>query len=162
MTQTFYAGRSGAAGVTSCHRQNPQNHIMPKKTKQPKAGKITSISVSRLYNLGNYQNIKYDLTATIGPSESSEATFRSLHWILQKLKPLREPECKRSYEEAIKLTQEKQSEYQRAHVKEWAEEMAAWTLAKHHRSEAVRLLDDLGGTSTYTDHKASWDDDEPF
>jgi hypothetical protein len=136
---------------------------MKKKTQpKKKAGKVTSVTISRLYNLGNYQNISYSLSAQVGPDESAEQTFRTLYWILSRLGPLQEPDCKDSLDEATKLPIEQQSEYQKANVKRWAEEMAAYHLMRSRKVEAIKLLDGLGGVSKFTDHKDNWDEDEPF
>lgn len=133
---------------------------MKKTTKPAKCGKVTSLSVSRLYNLGNYQNVKFDLTVQVGPGESASQTFTNVMWIINQLRPLRVPECQESYENAIKLPAETQSEYQKQHLEEWASEMTTWAEKKRRRAEAVAAFDDLGGVSKYTDHKEKWDDED--
>lgn len=136
---------------------------MKKTTKPAKCGKVTSLSVSRLYNLGNYQNVKFDLTVQIGPGESASQTFCNLTWILNQLRPLKTPDCQASYEQAIKLPEEQQSEYQKQHLQEWADQMSTWAEKKRRRSEAVAAFDALAGVSKYTDHTRNWDDDDqPF
>jgi hypothetical protein len=62
------------------------------------------------------------------------------------------------------LPAESQTEYQKANVAEWAKEMAACALKKQERVDALKMLDDLGGVTEFTDHKDKWDfnDDTPF
>ena len=133
-----------------------------KKTKNP-ASRITSISISRLYNLGNYQNIKYDLSAEVGPGESASEIFKELHFILSSLRPLARPHCLDDYERAVKKPTSEQGEYEKAHLQEWAEDIATYNERKRRRDQSVLKLNELGGSSFWKDAKANWEtDDEPF
>lgn len=134
---------------------------MQKKTKLPKCGKVTSVSVSRLYNLGNYCNRRIDVSAVVGPGESASATLANLYWILERLGPIRKPSCFDEFEKATKKLAEQQSEWEKQNLEEWSATVSAYHTLKAQRSEALRLLDDLGGVSQYTDHKEKWEDDDP-
>lgn len=46
--------------------------------------KISQIKVERLYNLGNYENIKYELIAEIEETDTLEEAFKILEDILDK------------------------------------------------------------------------------
>lgn len=136
---------------------------MKAKTKKPKA-RVTNISVSRLYNLGNYQNVKYDIAAEVPKGASAVETMRQLVHILQMLEPLRRPHSYSMFKEAIKKTNTEQSAYEKEHVKEWQEEAAAFELKRELRDKAFMALDDLGGSLIAKDAKDTWDDpdDTPF
>lgn len=157
---TFYAGDSGAAGVTSCHRQN-QHHQMnetPISEVRIARARVTHISVSRLYGLGNYQNVRYELGAEVPAEACAAGVFKELFYILQMLKPLPVPSCKRDYERAIKKTEQELSNYERENLESWRETVEHYDTRRRLRLEAVKALDTLGGHSEFRDAKDSWDD----
>ena len=135
-----------------------------RKPKPPKVGRVKYVSVSRLYNLGNYENRKIDISAEVAPRESASQTAKNLWWICEALKPLRRPSSVESYEAAIKKPVSEQNEYEKNHLEEWQEEYKTFCIRKELREKAIGLLDDLGGATVYTDHKEKWDfgDDTPF
>lgn len=133
-----------------------------KAKKSKPAGRITSIAISRLYNLGNYQNIKYDLAAEVAPGQKAGEVFAELHFILASLRPFPKPSCFDDYAAAIKKPQTIQSEWEKSHLEEWTENVCAWNERRRRRDEAVRRLDELGGHSFFKDAKTGWDNDEPF
>lgn len=134
---------------------------MQKKTKPPKCGKVTSVSVSRLYNLGNYCNRRIDVSAAVNPGDSASKTLANLYWILEMLGPIRKPGCFDDFQKAKKKTTEQLSEWEKQNLQVWKEEISTFHVRTAQRSEALRLLDDLGGVSQYTDHKEKWEDDDP-
>ena len=129
-----------------------------RKNRQPKYGRISRFAISRLYNMGNYENCKFELTVDLRTGEDATESFRNAFWILKMLAPLRVPSCKDEYERAIKATDEEQSEWQKNHIKEWAEEMAAFSEKKRLRTVALKAFSELGGVSKHTDAKNEWDD----
>lgn len=133
-----------------------------RKTKQKKRARITSISVFRLYNLGNYQNVKYDLSAEVPEGVSASKTLIELCNIVAKLRPLVVPSDVRRYEETAKKPVGERSAYEKENLDSW---MA--TFAKHQneiaeRKAAVIRLDELGGSAVYKDAKASWGDEDEW
>jgi hypothetical protein len=134
----------------------------PTKPKKLKT-RVTGLSMSALFSLGNYENIKYEISVEVGAGESAVAAFQEVRYVLSRLKPLREPECASSFKSVCKLSEEERSEYQKAHYQEWADEMAEYHSRRMQRAEAIRMLDTLGGNSTHRDAKQSWEsDDTPF
>lgn len=136
---------------------------MKTKTKKPKCGRVTHVSVSRLFNLGNYCNRKIDVAAEVAPGQSATATLSNLYWIVEQLGPLKKPHYFDEFHAAIKKPAESQTEWEKGHLEEWSEAVKAYSTRLALRAEALTLLDDLGGASKYTDHKTKWeDDDTPF
>lgn len=127
-----------------------------KTKKQPKA-RITSISVSRLYNTGNYTNVKYDLTAEVPEGASAVEALRQMVYTLRCLRPISRPSCSESFEAAVKKTEKEQTNYEKENLPEWRDRMAVYHTQKANRDAAVLALDDLGGTRTKRDAKNSWD-----
>lgn len=131
------------------------------KTKKKKA-RITSISVSRLYNTGNYTNVKYDLSAEIPEGVSVWETLRQLVNTLTLLKPISKPTHYDMFKtESAKLESE-QSEYVKEHLPEWREEVEQFEARKAARDQALIDLDNLGGTSVRRDAKNTWQDDDEY
>lgn len=120
--------------------------------------RVTHVSISRLYNLGNYQNVKYEIGAEVPAEACAADVLKELFYILQMLKPLPVPHCKRDYERAIKKTNEELSNYEREQLEGWREEVERYDSRKRLRLEALTALDSLGGHSEFRDGKNSWDD----
>lgn len=138
---------------------------MPKKTSKPKkTGRITYVGVKRLFNAGNYENVSYDLGAEVAPGECPSETFRQMVFVITSLKPIRKPSCYDQYQAAAKKTEAEQSEYEKGHMKEWAEDVSNFLALKQRRELALQELDKMGCKTTYKDAKQNWDDacDTPF
>ena len=133
-----------------------------KKPKTVKTGRIVYVGISRLFNAGNYENVKYELGAEVAEGECASETFRQMVHVLTSLKPLRKPSCYDQWETAIKRTEAEQSEWEKGHIKEWAEDVAAYLALKQRREMALIELDKLGGKSTARDAKQSWPDSDDF
>lgn len=140
---------------------------MKTKVQKPKKIKtrVTSISVGATYNLGNYENVRYDVSAEVGEGESAMAAFQELRYIIARLKPLREPGCAHQFRRASKLDEAERTQYQKENLPTLAEEMKDFLGAKGLRAEAIKMLDTLGGNSQFRDAKQNWEsesDDIPF
>lgn len=90
------------------------------KTKKTKSklclARIDSIGVSKVYNTGNYTNVKYELHAAPEPGDDAAAVLKELVYIIQMLRPLYKPDCFDSFTRAIKKTEEEQSAYERENL----------------------------------------------
>lgn len=141
---------------------------MKLKTKKPRkrpSPNVVSVSVSRVYNTGNYTNIKYDLVAQVPKGASAKGTLYELHHIISMLKPVRKPDCAASFEAARKKPAEEQTNWEKEHAQEWDDQMAAYHQRIADRNEALHSLDDLRGAMEKRDAKNNWsyqDDDCPF
>lgn len=132
------------------------------KTKQRKrpSPKVTHIEVSRVYNTGNYTNVKYTLGAEVPRGASATGTLRELVYVLSLLKPISRPDCLDSLERARKKTAEEQTAYEKENVESWAERSAAFHQRCADRLAAVNSLDDLGASMEKRDAKKTWDDED--
>ena len=120
---------------------------------------MTFVSISRLYNLGNYQNVKYEIGAEVPDGQNATDVFKELRFIMAALKPIAKPDCIHEYRRALKETEESRSTYQKEHFTEWEEAIAAYTKRFELREQALKALDSLGGNALYRDAKNEWDDD---
>lgn len=121
--------------------------------------RVTHIAVSRLFNLGNYQNVRYDVGVDVPAEANAEDIFRELRYILAALKPIPQPSCLDEFRRAIKKPESERSNYEKENFEAWTETIAAWELRKKTRNEAIKALDSLGGHSEFRDAKESWSDD---
>jgi hypothetical protein len=133
------------------------------KTKTPKKikpARVTSISVSKLYNLGNYQNVSYHITSEVPKGASAKATLCQLVHVLQMLKPLPRPQNADSLKWAEEKMETDLSNYEKENMQAWRDEKNNFEALKAARYDAVNSLDALGGTSVEKDAKRVWNDDE--
>lgn len=130
---------------------------MKTKKKQTPKARVTSIAVSRLYNLGNYQNVKYDIAAEVPLGGSAKDTLLELLYILQMMKPSHRPSCWEETKAAEKKLPTELTEREKMHLQEWQEECGAYRRHCVERDEAVASLDSLGGSSHAKDARKSWD-----
>lgn len=129
-----------------------------KKAKRVKTGRVTAITISRLYNTGNYTNVKYDLSCQIEKGESAKATMLEMVRILVAIRPITRPD---GLDQLARVREKKLSErsaYEKEHYGDWLriEQEYRNSLAK--RNQAVEELDRLGGSCTMKDAKLLWED----
>lgn len=140
---------------------------------------ITKITVARLYNLGNYEHVRYELTAEIKEGESATTAIKGLESIVGGLKPLEK--CGICSASEIDRKRREVDEMRKMPVAEWGrryghcvgtpseviqryelslkEEEDKREEATRRASEARELMDDLGGAAEWSDAKLSWEDD---
>lgn len=141
---------------------------------------ITKITIGRLYNLGNYEHVRYELTVELKEGETASTATRGVENILDGLDPKRgravpddaaiahaEMKIKTIAEEMtddqvanqygrskVVVLDELKSKLQTARMKKLAFEK--------HRDQCRALFDDLGGAAVWKDAKQDWDNDYEF
>lgn len=138
---------------------------MKTKTAKTKPARVTMIEVSRLYNLGNYQNVSYRIAAEVPKGASAKNTLATLAHIVAMLQPIPRPGCLDQYLDAIKKDDTARSTYEKENLADWSERVAAFRAKELKRDTAIETLDELGGTRTFKDAKNEWEDpdgDTPF
>jgi hypothetical protein len=144
---------------------------------QTDKSRVTRINIGRVYNLGNYEHVRFDLTVEVPDGESAEKAMLGLEKIITALKPEKTIKSKLELEQeagriaAMALMSD--AEFTRAHggygaqpraaqieyARKRLEEEKARSEASIKRSKKARaLLDDLGGASEWKDAKLSWED----
>jgi hypothetical protein len=136
---------------------------MPEANNQPTpvdTSRVESVYVERLFNLGNYENIKYGMRVVIAPGDDPGRVLASLEnilndlradhgvsdWYLERAKrALAKPEA-----ELTASDKESLDEYREAFRK--VEE------ASERRRKAREALATLNYTSEQKDHKKNWAD----
>ncbi len=148
----------------------------------PKA-RITRITIGRLYNLGSYEHVRYELTVEIPENGLVSETFQGLERLFVALNP-RAPSGvaaeheitrdKRRLEHMKELLGKGEEEFRRenTYFVGTSEEYIARceeSLNKAIKSrqdwearskKAREMLEDLGGAAKWHDAKLEWDDDD--
>jgi hypothetical protein len=130
---------------------------------KPKS-RITKITVARLYNLGRYEHVRYEISAEVERSGKPTQVFVDLLSTLCRLKPVSKPPMYDSAVAALDKAEDTLSAYDKEHLEEYREMVKDYAAALALRWEAVKNLDSLGGVSKHEDAKKTWDavDDTPF
>ena len=143
---------------------------------------ITKITIGRLYNLGSYEHVRYELTAEVPQGESAAVAIIGMEKIIAALSPKTSTHSrdeldreKRQVEEMHrKLSDEGPDEFHRYYghdfvgtpeeyigrcEKSHAENVARREAWEARSKKARLLLDDLGGAANWRDAKLDWDND---
>lgn len=148
--------------------------------------KTTKITIARLFNLGSYEHVRYEITVEVGEGESARVALTGLEKIMEALKPERNlcvktrDELSREARRIAGLKEDLQNmgeemfrqrhghfvghpvEYvariEAQHTEETAKRLAYAIRAR----KARQLLDDLGGTEQWRDAKLDWQDDDEY
>jgi len=145
---------------------------------------VTKITIGRLYNLGSYEHVRYELSVEVPQGESPATALLGLEKILTALSPKThthsrdelEREKRRLEIMGNELVLMQEDEFRRKHgffegspldyVKRCNEghnkslaERDAW---ENRSAKARKMLEDLGGAANWKDAKLDWEDDHDF
>lgn len=141
---------------------------------------VTKITIGRLFNLGSYEHVRYEISVDVKPKESAAKVITSLERILEALAPNKskvdQSEIDRSERRINEMLSERNKlgddEFKRRHgffegtpleyiarcAKSLEEEKEKRESYKERHAKARKLLDDLGGEATWKDAKLDWED----
>lgn len=139
--------------------------------------RITKITIGRLYNLGNYEHVRYELTAEIAEGESAATAVTGLAKILNGIRPLKGVKTERE----ITLAREHIETLKSLNEEDWLREhrysvgTREEVIARYQQSldedierraksiarqkQAQKFFDDLGGAAEWKDAKHDWSED---
>ena len=138
--------------------------------------KTSKITIGRLYNLGNYEHIRYEITVEVGEGEDATTALIGLENILAAINPKRPAgvlspgEIKNAEERIETLEAKSEDDVARDYgkskvviVAEWRKKLAD-AVEKSRRWDimqqlARRHLGDLGAAEKFVDAKQDWGDD---
>ena len=141
--------------------------------------KVSKITIGRLFNKGNYEHVRYELTVEVKESESATDAITNLERIVEALKPVSRlcissaDELQRNIKEIEQMKAMPAEELERtyAHYKGTREEIIARYEADLkessekresalQRAQAARAaFDNLGGIAEHRDAKLDWETD---
>ncbi len=138
--------------------------------------KITKITIGRLYNLGSYEHIRYELTVDVPEGESAATAVLGMERILTALNPSKstkdKAEIDREKHRLETMRALSDEDFRRQHygfvgtkeeylqrIQDGIDEATAKRLQWEARQgQARRLFDHLGGASKFRDAKLDWED----
>lgn len=135
----------------------------------PIAPVVTSLTVARLHNLGNYEHVRYEVNVTVPDGFNPSAVLEDVTAILADLKPSPVSINQVIHARAILAEPEPPAvgdtgPYDQRQARERWE--TAGRLITRHNAEELRLararcaLNDLGGDKRYTDAKDEWEQED--
>jgi hypothetical protein len=135
---------------------------MTEQNNQPvEESRVQGIYVERVYNLGNYENIKVGVRVDIGANDDPGLVLASLERIFNDLRASGagdEYELKRA--QRILATPEAElDDMDRKRLDQAREIIRSHEAAKERRRRARQALASLNYTSQYKDHKEDWEGD---
>lgn len=145
--------------------------------------KVTKITVGRLYNLGSYEHVRYELTVEIPPGESATDAIIGVERILEGMKP-ESKSCIHSQTELEResrhisalhelLSNEGSDEFRNRNgyfkgtpeeyiarcEQIYQENLTKRTAWDARAKKARELFDNIGGASEWKDAKLDWEND---
>lgn len=144
--------------------------------------RITKITLGRLYNLGNYEHVRYDLTVEVPDGASATKSILGMERIIAGLSPLKNArvrdvgDLRRDAAYIAKLKSLNAEEWKREHgeskgtrkeiIGRYEKALRDETLKRQKElrtAERARLLfDDLGGAARWKDAKLDWENDDQW
>jgi hypothetical protein len=123
--------------------------------------RVTSIHVGRVYNLGNYENQRVEITAAVGADDDPGRVLRTLETILNNLHAKHGIMGHNVTQARTVLAKPESelSEYEREELPKYRERIEKVEEAKRRREQARAALTTLDHTDEHVDHKRDWDDD---
>ena len=143
---------------------------------------LSKITIGRLYNLGSYEHVRYELTVEVPQGESPMTAMIGLEKLMSALNPKRpsgvpareETERATSTIAAMKQMSDEdfkshynygsakgsREEITERYEKDLADGIAKLEAWEARSRKARKLLEDLGGAANWKDAKLDWEDDE--
>lgn len=127
---------------------------------------VSKITISRLYNLGNYEHIRYEISVDVPAGESAANAAKDLYEILQDLRPnsvsaftannaqrtLERPELAADADQTTRMRDLEDRSLARKVFQKWVDE-------QDRQARARKALDAVGGSIRYHDAKMDWNDE---
>ena len=142
---------------------------------------ITKITIGRLYNLGSYEHIRYELTAEVPQGESPATCTIGMEKIIGAMNPKMPCGCISEDDEKRKLLEieamkalddeafnnrylwsgkTNRAEYMKRTLDDLNEGISKRKQWEARAAKARKLLEDVGGAANWRDAKLEWDSDD--
>lgn len=141
---------------------------MKKQTPQTRVSRLT---IGRLFNLGNYEHVRYELTVDIAEGKSASVALRNVMRLLRAANP-KPPVQRYDYDHAKSILSDPNAWHKnvadpkerkqriKEMVKEAKENIARYDLWAAQRKAAEAMLDNIGCAKAFKDAKLDWEDDD--
>ncbi len=134
---------------------------MPEANQSTEKTRVTSIVVERLFNLGNYENIKYGVRVEIAEGDDPGGVLVSLEGILNDLRAksgVGDYELRKA-KRILETPEDQLDDYEKGQLDQYRELVEKRQRAAFRRLKAREALSTLNYTVEHKDHKKDWDDD---
>lgn len=122
--------------------------------------KVKTITIGRLYNLGNYEHIRYDVSVELEDGDDPAVALRNLSGIIKDLNP-KGKISDWEYESAKQQLADSRTDPEQRQKAE--KKVLRRAYEKQRRVIAAEALSNIGGSEHYKDAKLDWDEDnQPF
>lgn len=124
--------------------------------------RITRLSIGRVHNLGNYENVRYEIQLDVAEGENVAQLVTNLENILEDVRAVSnvsEWDYNRAKERLAKPASEL-SENELSNLEVYKKRVADYESVNVRRQKAKEALNSFGGSSTYRDAKTEWKDDD--
>ncbi len=124
--------------------------------------RVSRLNVGRVYNLGNYENMRVEVTVDIGLEDDPARVLRSVQNILTDLQAkhgVQSYELSRAREVLAKPESEL-DETEKLNLSSYRTKVAKYEEAMGRRTKAREALSTLNYTSEHRDAKDGWDDED--
>lgn len=143
------------------------------QTNSNSKSKISRFTIGRLYNLGNYEHVRYELTVEVAEGRSAALALRNTLKLLKAVNP-KPPVPSYEYESAKSKIEkpndwhkniadkEEQARLRKEMVAESQKTVKKFETWVNRRHAAEIVLDDIGGSKAFKDAKLSWEDNDDY
>lgn len=124
--------------------------------------KVSSITVGRVYNLGNYENMRYELTIELREDEHPGPVISHLEIVFKALNP-KSPVSSFALEQAFKLLaipEHLRTAMQSRELAQLQTQLDLHRQWEEDRKLALATLHNLGGSEAYKNAKEGWAKEE--
>ena len=128
-------------------------------TLTPEKSRVTSVHVGRVFNLGNYENQRVEITVAVGSDDDPARVLRTLEGVLNNLyaKHGLMGHAVREAQAVLAKPEDELTESERMQLPKLRERMEKVEEAKQRRLAAREALSTLDHTSEHIDHKLKWE-----
>jgi hypothetical protein len=123
--------------------------------------RVTSIAMKRVHNLGNYENIQYEVVVEIGEKDNAARVVQTLRDILRDVEAksgISRHELERAKEQLSK-PKSQLTDLEKKRLPEYRKKVRQHEQAGKAREKAMAALQTLNYTRVYKDAKTEWEDD---
>lgn len=126
--------------------------------------RVTSIHVGRVFNLGNYENERVEITVAVGSEDDPGRVLCTMESILGNLRAKHGVDSYylRRSRDVLAKPEAELTDDEREELPKHRERVAKVEAAKARRAAAREALSTLNFTSEHIDHKDKWDDDDYY
>lgn len=119
---------------------------------------LSRITIARLYNLGNYEHLRYELTLDVPPGEDPLSVLHAGHAAIEALRPIPVPDNVTWARRILSKQASDLTAQESLRLEECRRVVAVHEENEAKRRDRLKLFTSLGGAEQFKDAKSSWAD----